>query len=270
MTSIYVYDRQAKKYIRAAEDTTRRNPSYETTLTWVAERSDSFDIMLAGRFDKSIYDEGDSWVDPPKKDTPKLSYTIGILRAAKAEVDPAWDFRKRLSYVANHWTAGFTAMPRTANEEQEKSGKPIREYLPEAPVAVLNEMGVSIQVFGYGYQDKGNAHQAYFMFTADEPYAKAKATYDKLVAMLKPITDFVEVKNMNDPNSLRRVGELATARFALKVPNHKAPIDYWFLEDAGKGFKKLPISLFLFGDKQKAKVMIVLGEASDDIYDMGS
>ncbi len=68
---------------------------------------------------------------------------------------------------------------------------------------------------------------------------------------------------------MRRIKELATAYFGIKIPVSQAPPEYFYLENAGKNLVYLRVSLFLFGDKQKAKVLVVMGEAGSDIHDIG-
>jgi len=122
-------------------------------------------------------------------------------------------------------------------------------------------MNVSLQVLGH------NGKLVYFMYTNDEPYSQAKKLYDELYTKLKAATDKASI---SDLSQMRRVNEMATAYFSLKVPEIKKPIEFYLFGEAGKGFEYLPINLFLYGTKEKAKVLVVLGEPDSDIYDIGS
>lgn len=255
---ILLYDLAAGKYIRASDDSIWQSPYYRCTLTQVIPRSDSFSIMIAGEADPDANEEG--WTRS-EVDTPRIDYTITAYRKSADNPAATWDLRQRLSYLCNHWTSGFRVMPKLANEEQKKSQKGVREYFPQAPVTILDSMGASLQTLNYGKT------LVYFQFTPDLPYTRAKAIYDKLQAQLKGVTDKSEIQTFKD--GARRIKELATTYFSLKIPANKVPVDYYLIDDAGKGYKYLPINLFLFGTKEEAKVLVVMGEIGSDIYDIG-
>ncbi len=253
---VMLFDKKNGKYLQVADDSLYQPPYWRCTLSYIIPRTDTFQVMIATELDW-----GDEEDYNPKIDTPKIDYTLAIYRPRLNNPTTSWNFTQRLSYLCNHWTAGFRAMPGEYQERPMKSGKPLREILPEDPVTVLDSMGASIQVLNSG------KILAYFQYTADMPYSRAKTMYDKLLTQLKSATSKAEVKTFKD--GMRRMNELATAYFSLKVPAGKVPIDYSFTDDAGAGYKYLPVNLFLFGTDKQAKVMVVMGEISSDIYDVG-
>lgn len=257
---VLLFDFAEKKYIRVSDDSIYQSSNWHGNLTWTCNRTDTFAIMIAVSVERG---DPEDWYSSVKIDTPKISFTISRYRKPASDPGLGWSFPQRLSYLSNHWMAGFRAMPRKANPQSVKNGKPAYEYFPEIPVTLLDSMGASVMELGY------SRHNSYFQYTADMPYKKAKEVYNKLQGLLKQNTSKMEVTNFNAPNQFRRVNELETTLFFIKIPAKKVPVEYFLFNKAGPGFANIPISLFLFGNKEWAKVLIVMGEDGDDIYDIG-
>lgn len=261
--SVDIYDRQSKKYIYSLEDSSKHDlwtKRYRTVLAVQMPRSDSFDVLCSAKRDPSDYeDEGDEF-SSAVGDTMFADISVARLNTAWQPSDTNWGMIQRLNYLASHWTAGFRTVAKSYDKDKAAKEGKITEYFPEAQIAIDERMQCSIFPLSSGQQ------MVYFMYSNDTTYAAAKALYDELSRKLKPITDYAKV---SDLSSMRRKNELATTYFGIKIPASKAPPEYFFLESAGKNQVYLPVSLFLFGDKQKAKVLVVMGEAGSDIYDIG-
>lgn len=266
--SIDVYDRSLKKYVKSVEDTVRHELAahyFRSELAFEATRTDTFDVLFDINYQNEMLEIDKlleaSWgtVDG-KLDTVAIDFTIAVLNSSWRPKDTSWGFSQRLSYVCNNWTAGFSTIPKTYDEEEWKKSKKITAYYPVDPIALDDEMHVSLQLLSH------DSKMVYFMYTEDKPYTEAKKIYDQLSAKLKPLTDKISVSNLSE---IARINELATTYFSIKIPEEKKPFEFFLLENAGKGFVYLPVNLFLFGDKQKAKVLVVVGEPGSDIYDIG-
>lgn len=205
----------------------------------------------------------DDWFYNREIDTPRISFSISSFRNSASYPNLGWSFRQRLSYLSNHRTAGFRAMPRKANPKSVSNGKPPYAYFPKIPVTLLDSMGVSVMELGYDH------HHNYFQYTADMLYKKDKDVYNQIQGLLKVSTNKMEVTNFNAPNQFRRINELETTYFYLKIPAKKVPMEFNLFNKAEPGFANIPISLFLLGNNESAKVLIVMGEDGDDIYDIG-
>lgn len=266
--SIDVYDRSLKKYVKSVEDSTVHELNwyrFRSELAFEAGRTDTFDVLFDINYRNEMVEidkllEASWGTMSDKLDTVAIDFTVAVLNASWKPKDTSWGFSQRLSYICNNWTAGFSAVPKTYNEEEWKTSKKITAYYPNDPVALYDHMYVSLQLLMHDSQ------MAYFMYTDDQPYAEAKKLYDELSVKLKSITDKSVVSDLSE---MQRVNELATTYFFIKIPEEKRPFEFGFNDDAGKGFKYLPVNLFLYGDKTMAKVLVVVAESSSDIYDIG-
>lgn len=266
--SIDVYDRISKKYVSTDEDTVLLSANvykHRSEVNFQANRTDTFDILFNINYknelvesDKMVTDSYGSYSG--ELDTVSIDYTIAILKNDWQPGDTSWNFQQRLSYICNNWTAGFSTIPKTYDTKELDKYKRILQYYPTNPVSIDNRMGVSLMAFSHG------SKLVYFMYSQEVPYAEAKKLYDELAAKLKVATDKFEVSNLSD---MKRINELATTYFKLKIPEEKKPFEFFLFGDAGKGFQYLPINLFLYGTKQMAKVLVVVGEPDSDIYDIG-
>lgn len=256
---VLLYDLKERKYLRLSDDSLFISPFWKTALSWTSSRTDSFAIMIAAQVDRG----SDDMFSDEKIDTPKISFTISRYRSAADKPDWGMSFSERLAYLGNHWTAGYRCMPRQSNPKSELKGKPAYEFFPDAPLTLIDSMGASIMKLGY------NHHNSYFQYTLDMPYAKAKAIYGKLQGLLKQATDKTVIEDFNSPNHLSRVNELALTNFYIKVQRKFVPVEFNLFTPAPAGFAYIPVSLFLLGDKTNAKVLLVMGEDGDDIYDIG-
>lgn len=258
--SVDVYDRQTKKYIFSLEDTAKHDlwyRRYRTVLAVQMPRTDSFDVLCSARRKGSLDEDEFS---SSEEDTMFADFSVARLNAGWQPSDTNWGMVQRLNYLASHWTAGFRTVAKTYDKDKAAKDGKITEYFPDDQIAIDDRLRCSIFPLSYGKQF------AYFMYSTDTTYAAAKALYDELSRKLKPITDYAKV---SDLSSMRRVKELATTYFGIRIPSAKVPPEYSFLESAGKNQVYLPVSLFLFGDKQKARVIVVMGEAGSDVYDIG-
>ncbi len=256
---ILLYDLQKKEYLKVSDDSLYNSGSWQCFLSFTSPRTDSFSLIIAAKESDYEYDE---WVRE-KIDTPHISYTIAKYHSSYPAPNSGWNFTARLSYLCNHWTAGFRAMPRQENPQSKINGKPAYEYIPVTPVTLHDSMGASVMKLAY------NHHQSYFQYSGAMPYQKARELYKQLQEQLKKATDKEEITNFNAPNQFRRKLELEASMYFIRVPKDKVPVEYFFLKSAGEGFLYIPVSLFLFGDKTDAKVLVVMGENGDDIYDIG-
>lgn len=259
--SVDVYDRQSKKYIYSLEDTTRHalwSNTWRTVLAVKVPRTDSFDVLCNARNKESLFDDDE--FSSSSADTVFADFSIARLNAAWQPSDTSWGMLQRLNYLASHWTAGFRTVAKSYDKDKAARDGKITEYFPEDQIAIDSRLHCSIFPLSRGQQ------LVYFMYSNDTSYAAAKALYDELSRKLKLITDYAKI---SDLSSMRRAKELATTYFGIKIPESKIPPEYSFLEAAGKKQVYLPVSLFLFGDKQKAKVLVVMGEAGSDVYDIG-
>lgn len=267
--SIDVYDRSLKKYVQSVEDTVRHDlvpHRFRTELVFQAGRTDTFDVLFDINYKQEMVEidklAEDSWgTVTGQLDTVAIDFTLAVTDASWQPKDSTWGFSQRLSYICNNWTAGFSTIPKTYDKEEWQKSKTITAYYPLDPVALDDRMGVSLQLLSH------NSKLVYFMYTEDKSYAEAKRIYDELSDKLKRITDKATVSDLSE---MKRINELATTYFALKIPKEKRPFEFFLFGDAGKEYDHLPVNLFLFGDKQKAKVLIVVGEPDSDIYDLGS
>lgn len=265
--SIDVYDRVTKKYVKTDEDTLKHPLNtfhYRSELTFQANRSDTFDVLLSVNYNVDLIELGQRESQSygfltGSVDTALVDYTIAVLNSQWEPKDTNWSFQQRLSYICNNWTAGFSAIPKVYNKEEFEKSKKVVAYYPVDPIAIDDRLNVSLQVLSNG------STLVYFMYTNDEPFAQAKKMYDELFAKLKAATDKASVSNLS---KLRRVNELETSYFQLKIPADKRPFEYLSFFGNEKESQYLPINLFLFGTKQKAKVLVVIGEPDSDIYDI--
>jgi hypothetical protein len=257
--SIDVYDRQSKKYIYSLEDTAKHplwQKNWRSVLAVRIPRSDSFDVLCSARNTVSEFDDESS----SDTDTVFADFSVARLNTSWQPSDTNWGMLQRLNYLASHWTAGFRTVSKTYDKDKAARDGKITQYFPEAQIAVDERLGSSIFPLAQGQK------LVYFMYSTDTSYAAAKSLYDDLSKKLKQYTDYSKISDLSD---MRRKNELATTYFGIKIPARQAPPEYSFLEAAGKNMVFLPVSLFLFGDKQKAKVLVVMGEAGSDVYDIG-
>ena len=259
--SIDVYDRQSKKYIYSLEDTTKHplwNKTWRSVIAYRVPRTDSFDVLCNARKKEPLFDDDEFSSSEP--DTVFADYSIARLRADWQPSDTNWGMLQRLNYLASNWTAGFRTIAKSYDRDKAAKDGKITEYFPDAQIAIDERLHCSIFPISQGEM------LVYYMYSTDTTYAAAKSLYDELAKKLKPLTDYSKISDLSD---MRRKNELATTYFGIKIPASQVPPEYFFVESAGKNQVYLPVSLFLFGDKQKAKVLVVMGEASSDIYDIG-
>jgi len=265
--SIDVYDRVSGKYVSTNEDTVLHTFGlirYRSELIFQANRTDTFDVLFNINYKNEIVELENEMNDSygfysRSLDTASIDYTIAILNQDWQPKDTSWGFQQRLSYICNNWTAGFSTIPKTYDKNELEKYKKILAYYPTNPVPLDNQMAVSLQLLDHGNK------LIYFMYSKDEPYVQAKKLYDELFVKLKAATDKYKISNLSD---MRRINELATTYFMVKIPYEKKPFEFYLYEDAGKGFRYLPINLFLYGNKQSAKVIVAIGEGSSDVYDI--
>ncbi len=258
--SIDVYDRVTRKYVKSVEDTTKREyKPFRSELYFQVPRTDSFDVLFSVKRDVDPTDK-DDWFSTWKEDTTAISFTVATYSPSWQPADTNWGFQQRVSYICNNWTAGFSGIPKKYDEERAKKEGRILEYYPVSPIAIDDRLQTALQVF-----DKGE-DLVYSMFSETLPLAEAKALYNELSGKFRSVMDKTDVKDMKKG---QRTNELASTYFSLKVPESRSPFEFFFIEEAGKGYNYLPINLFLFGDKQKAKVLVFVGEESSDVYDIG-
>jgi len=256
---IFLYDPQKREYLKASDDSLYYAATWHGFFSWTAPQTDSLALIIATEIDKNE----DDFMDIPHIDTPQISYTLARYRSSASTPHTGWSFSERLSYLCNHWIAGYRAMPRQENPQSKINGKPAYEYIPVSPVTLHDSMGASVMHLGY------DRHQSYFQYSGNLTYSKAKEMYKQLQGQLKRATDKEEITNFNDPSQFRRQLELESSTYYIKIPENKVPVEYHFLKPAGKGFVYIPVSLFLIGNKTEAKVLVVMGEIGDDIYDIG-
>lgn len=257
---IDIVDRQSRKTVKTIESTERHTTwvkSWRSVLTFQAPSTDSFDVLCNARIPETSVEDDMIGSDP---DTVFANYNIARLKSSWQPADTNWGLRQRLNYLACNWTAGFRTVSKVYDKEKAAKEGKITEYFPESQVAVDDRMQCSIFPLSQGQK------MVYFMYSQDTTYAAAKAFYDELSQKLKAATDYFKV---SDLTSSRRKNELATTYFGIKIPSSQVPPDYFFVESAGKNQVYLPVSLFLYGDKQKARVLVVMGESTSDVYDIG-
>ena len=262
--SIDVYDRQIGKYISTIEDTTKHalwGKTWRSVLLFRIPRTDTFDVLCNALKKEPLipHDEDDEY-SSSEADTVFVDFSVARLKTSWQPTDTNWGMLQRLNYLASNWTAGFRTVAKSYDKEKAAKEGKITEYFPDAQIAIDDRLHCSIFPLGYGRK------LVYYMYSTDTTYAAAKSLYDELGKKLKPLTDYSKISDMS---GFRRVNELATTYFGIKIPESQAPPEYFYLEKAGKNQVYLPVSLFLYGNKQKAKVLVVMGEADSDIYDIG-
>ena len=262
--SIDVYDRQIGKYISTIEDTTKHalwGKTWRSVLLFRIPRTDTFDVLCNALKKEPLipHDEDDEY-SSSVADTVFVDFSVARLNTSWQPADTNWGMLQRLNYLASNWTAGFRTVAKTYDKERAAKEGKITEYFPDLQIAVDRRLQSSIIPLGY------DRMLVYFMYTADTTYAAAKSLYDDLAKKLKPLTDYSKVADMS---GYHRVNELATTYFGIKIPESQVPPEYFLPEKAGKNQVYLPVSLFLYGNKQKAKVLVVMGETGSDIYDIG-
>jgi hypothetical protein len=262
--SIDVYDRQIGKYISTIEDTTKHAiwaKTWRSVLLFRIPRTDSFDVLCnALKKEPLIPHDDDDEYSSSVADTVFVDFSVARLNTSWRPADTSWGMLQRLNYLASNWTAGFRTVAKSYDKEKAAKEGKITEYFPDAQIAIDSRLQSSIIPLGYGNK------LVYFMYTADTTYAAAKSLYDELSKKLKPLTDYSKITDMS---GYHRINELATTYFGLKIPESQVPPEYFYLHKAGKNQVYLPVTLFLHGDKKKAKVLVVMGEADSDIYDIG-
>lgn len=259
--SIDVYDRQSKKYIHSMEDTVQHDDwdkTWRSIIAYRIPRTDSFDVLCNARKKVPLF--ADDEFSSSVADTVFADFSIARLRADWLPSDTNWGMRQRLNYLASNWTAGFRTISNSYDKDKAAKDGRITEYFPDVQIAIDDRLHSSIFPFSRGQK------LVYFMYSTDTTYAVAKSLYDELSKKLKVLTDYSHISDLSD---MRRVNELATTYFGIKIPASQVPPEYFFTESAGKNHVYLPVSLFLFGNKQRAKVLVVMGESDSDIYDIG-
>ncbi len=262
--SIDVYDRQIGKYISTIEDTTKHalwGKTWRSVLLFRIPRTDSFDVLCNALKKEPLipHDEDDEY-SSSRADTVFVDFSVARLNTSWQPADSNWGMLQRLNYLASNWTAGFRTVAKSYDKERAAKEGKISEYFPDLQIAVDRRLQSSIIPIGQGRK------LVYYMYSADTTYAAAKSFYDELGKKLKPLTDYSKVTDMS---GYHRVNELATTYFGIKIPASQVPPEYFLPEKAGKNQVYLPVSLFLYGNKQKAKVLVVMGETGSDIYDIG-
>jgi hypothetical protein len=256
---IDLYDRVQNAYIKTADDSSRHDEwvyKYQTELYFQAPREDTFDIVISikKKIEPEDFDEGTVW---SPGDTTALDYTVGILNSSWQPSDTNWTFQQQLSYLCNHWTAGFNLVHKTFDEDKAKQKGKVTEYFPDLPITIDKRLSPSIQVM-----DRGQS-LVYFMHSQFDTYAKAKQLFDELSAKLKGATDRV---NVYDLSKMSRLYEMANSQFSIKIPDTKAPCDYAMIGSAGSGYSYLPVNMVLYGNKQQARVIVTLGAGDSSIF----
>ncbi len=146
---IDIYDRQRKKYIYSFEDTAKHNlwaKTWRTVLAVQLTRTDSFDVLCKARETESS--NGDDEFSSSVDDTVFADISIARLNSGWQPSDTNWGILQRLNYLASHWTAGFRTVARTYDEEKAARDGKIREYFPEAQVAIDPRLNCSIFPLG--------------------------------------------------------------------------------------------------------------------------